>query len=197
MKERVRLMQLSMALLVHRSVVNPRLNRPGLTARIMAEISLLHWAAFFPAILDRVAGCLTFTFLLRQETTFWKLAPPYCQKEVQVSAMWSNRRSWNSCSTSRSWGLTWGLKKSSFGLFGSESEGSPFLFFSAAFSASLSALSLQYVCHRALWWVSRWRARPVVLLPLVASSFLQLMHFPSSPLCLLKEILEQPFIRSC
>ena len=75
MKETVRERKLSMARLVHMSVVKPRLTRSSLTAASMAQISFFRSSAFLPAILDSVVGCLTFTLLLRTLTTFWKDSP--------------------------------------------------------------------------------------------------------------------------
>lgn len=75
MKDKVRQMKLSKALEVHRSVVKPKLTRSALTALRIPVMSVINSAAFLSTILDNVRGLFTFTFLLRMETTLWKLSP--------------------------------------------------------------------------------------------------------------------------
>ena len=75
MKDKVRQMKLSKALEVQRSVVKPKLTRSALTALRIPVMSVINSAAFLSTILDNVRGLFTFTFLLRMETTLWKLSP--------------------------------------------------------------------------------------------------------------------------
>ena len=127
MKDKVRDMQLSNALEVHRSVVNPKLTRSGFTVLMMAVMSAINSSASLSTILERVRGCLTFNLLLRIEISLWKLSP-YWLNEVQVLAMCLMSSLWNLSLRSVSTGG--GLKKSSFGFFDTPglSSASAFLF---------------------------------------------------------------------
>ena len=112
-KETVREMYEWRALLVHRSVVNPRDTRSSFTVLNTLEISCKSSSAPLDTILEGLLGSLTLRCAESTLISFWKLSP-YCLKEVQVSVMCSIKASSNLSSNSLS---MWGLKKSSLGLF--------------------------------------------------------------------------------
>ena len=65
MKDKVRDMKLSKALLVHKSVVNPKLTKSAFTVLMMAVMSSINSSASLSTILDRVLGCFTFTLFVK------------------------------------------------------------------------------------------------------------------------------------
>ena len=65
MKETVKDRKESMALEVHKSVVNPRDTRSSFTVLMMSVISFMTSSALLSTILESEVGCFTFTFFVR------------------------------------------------------------------------------------------------------------------------------------